>query len=99
MSPGLIYRYFKSKNEIIIAIIERQLQLLRAEIAVLDGSIDLSARLTERYENCGSGQTDGLSPALLLEMSAQATRDADIAAALDTTVRKDISGCNGYGLN
>ena len=102
MSPGLIYRYFKSKNEIIIAIIERQLQLLRAEIAVLDGSIDLSARLTERYGNCGSGQTDGLSPALLLEMSAQATRDADIAAAVaafDTTVRKDISGCNGYGLN
>ena len=94
MSPGLIYRYFESKNEIIIAIIERQLQLLRAEIAVLDGSIDLSARLTERYGNCGSGQTDGLSPALVLEMSAQATRDADIAAAVaafDTTVRKDIS--------
>jgi AcrR family transcriptional regulator len=94
MSPGLIYRYFKSKNEIIIAIIERQLQLLRAEIAVLDGSIDLSARLTERYGNCGSGQTNGLSPALVLEMSAQATRDSDIAAAVaafDTTVRADIS--------
>jgi AcrR family transcriptional regulator len=94
MSPGLIYRYFSSKNEIIIAIIERQLLLLRAEIAVLDGSIDLSARLTERYGNCGSGQTQGLSPALVLEMSAEATRDAEIAAAVaafDTTVRADIS--------
>lgn len=109
MSPGLIYRYFESKNEIIIAIIERQLQLLRAEIAVLDASIDLSAMLTKRYGNCGNGQTDGLSPALVLEMSAQATRDADIAAAVatfDTTVRKDISDwltrasvSNGYDIN
>jgi len=48
---------------------------------------------------CSRSPEYALSPALLLEMSAQATRDADIAAALDTTVRKDISGCNGYGLN
>lgn len=94
MSPGLIYRYFSSKNEIIIAIIERQLGLLRAEIAVLDGQVDLASRLTERYGNCGTGQTPGLSPALVLEMSAAATRDADIAAAVaafDSTIRADIS--------
>lgn len=94
MSPGLIYRYFKGKNEIIVAIIERQLLLLRDEITQLDGSVDLPALLTEGYDGCRPGQTGGLSPALILEMSAEATRDPKIAAALaefDTTVRSEIS--------
>jgi AcrR family transcriptional regulator len=94
MSPGLIYRYFNSKNEIIVAIIERQLVFLRAEIAMLDGSIDLPSILTEGYGGCRPGQTEGLSPALILEMSAEATRDPKIAealAAFDNTVRKDIA--------
>jgi AcrR family transcriptional regulator len=102
MSPGLIYRYFKGKNEIIVAIIERQLLLLRKEIAMLDDNLDLSARLTERYGNCGTGQTPGLSPALVLEMSAEATRDPDIAAAVaefDTTVRADIAAWLGRTRN
>lgn len=94
MSPGLIYRYFGSKNEIIIAIIERQLDLLRAEIRLLDGQYDLAAKLSERYGNCSAGQTPGLSPALVLEMSAAATRDPEIAAAVeafDQTIRAEIS--------
>ena len=94
MSPGLIYRYFGSKNEIIIAIIERQLGLLRDEIRLLDGQFDLAAKLSERYGNCSAGQTPGLSPALVLEMSAAATRDPEIAAAVaafDQTVRAEIA--------
>lgn len=93
MSPGLIYRYFNSKNEIIIAIIDRQLTCLRAEIAMLDDTVNLAERLTTRYGNCGTGLTPGLSPALVLEMSAEATRDPDIAAAVaafDSTLRADI---------
>jgi len=94
MSPGLIYRYFKGKNEIIVAIIERQLVFLRAEIAMLDGSIDLPAILVEGYDGCRAGQTEGLSPALILEMSAEASRDTKIAealAAFDITMRTDIA--------
>lgn len=94
MSPGLIYRYFRGKNEIIVAIIERQLGLLRKEIAMLDGQVDLASKLTERYGNCSAGQTPGLSPALVLEMSAAATRDPEIAAAVaafDTAIRTDIT--------
>lgn len=93
MSQGLIYRYFKGKNEIIVAIIERQLKLLREEIAVLDHSVDLAARLADAYGVCAAGQKPGLSPALVLEMSAAATRDSGIASALeafDTAVRDDI---------
>ena len=90
MSPGLIYRYFKSKNEIILAIIERQLELLRAELAALDGATDIPAGVTEKY---GSADQHGVSPALFLEMSAEATRDIQIASAVstfDTTLRADI---------
>lgn len=92
VSAGLIYRYFASKNEVIVAIIERQLALLRAEIQVLDDAGDLSAALAERF---GAGCTTGagLNAALVLELSAAATRDPAIAAAVhefDTAVRKDV---------
>lgn len=108
MSAGLIYRYFGSKNEIIVAIIEQQLTLLRADLALLDNSADLAARLAEGCGTCGPGQAQRLSPALFLEMSAEATRDPKIAAALnafDAAVRTDIAawlsrdrGNGGYGL-
>lgn len=108
MSAGLIYRYFESKNEIIVAIIEQQLELLQAELAQLDDSVDLSSRFAD---GCCRGETGipGLSPALILEMSAEATRDPTIAAALasfDAVVRADIVGLltrskgnGGYGLS
>ena len=90
MSPGLIYRYFKSKNEIILAIIDRQLELLRMDLAALDGSTDIPAGVAEKY---GSTDQHGVSPALFLEMSAEATRDTQIGAAVhefDATLRMDI---------
>lgn len=108
MSAGLIYRYFASKNEIIVAIIERQMELLHVELAQLDGSVDLSTRFADGCCRGGTG-IPGLSPALVLEMSSEATRDPKIAAALaafDTTVRADISNLltrsmenGGYGLS
>lgn len=108
MSAGLIYRYFASKNEIIVAIIERQLELLHVELAQLDGSVDLAARFADGCCRGGAG-IPGLSPALVLEMSAEATRDPKIAAALagfDATVRADIIDLltrnkenGGYGLS
>ena len=90
MSPGLIYRYFKSKNEIILAIIERQLELLRMDLAALDGSTNIATSVAEKY---GSVDQHGVSPALFLEMSAQATRDPQIGTAVrafDETLRMDI---------
>ena len=93
MSQGLIYRYFKGKNAIIVAIIERQLKLLRDEIAMLDGDVDLAARLAQGYGGCAAGGSRGLSPALILEMSAEATRDPRIAGALadfDAALRAEI---------
>jgi AcrR family transcriptional regulator len=108
MSPGLIYRYFASKNEIIVAIIEQQLELLRADLALLDNSVDLASRLAAGRGTCATNEARRLSPALFLEMSAEATRDPKIARALkafDTALRFDIAAWlsrskenGGYGL-
>lgn len=93
MSAGLIYRYFASKNEIIVAIIERQLEFLRAELRVLEGPRDVATALTERFgAGCKRGVT-GLSAPLVLEMSAEATRDPAIADALhrfDAGIREEV---------
>lgn len=80
MSPGLIYRYFDSKSEIILAIIEQQLELARAEIASLDNSIDLGMAIWESVASPAC--EDRMDPVLFLEMSAEASRDPKIAAAV-----------------
>jgi len=82
MSAGLIYRYFENKNALILAIVDRQLQLLREDIR-LNRRIDLAAEMVQNYGRSCSAEAKGMNAALLLEMSAEATRDPQIAAALD----------------
>lgn len=83
MSAGLIYRYFENKNAIILAIVERQLQLLRDDIQ-LNRKIDLPREMTDSYGRSSSTDSRSMNASLLLEISAEATRDSQIAAALDT---------------
>lgn len=82
MSPGLIYRYFESKNAIILAIIERQLQEKRAKISALQSTGELATRICELFAQWQNQDPAVINPALLLEMSAEATRDAQIAQAI-----------------
>lgn len=82
MSAGLIYRYFESKDAIVLAIIERELQERRARIAELHTSADLLARLVETFRELRSGAPDVLNAALYLETSVEATRVPRIAAAI-----------------
>lgn len=81
MSAGLIYRYFENKSAIILAIVEEQLVLLREEISLNDRP-DLPTLMAENYART-CNQRRGMNAALLLEISAEATRDPQIAAALD----------------
>jgi AcrR family transcriptional regulator len=93
MSAGLIYRYFKSKNEIILAIIEHELEVARSAIRQLHALTDLAAGLVDDIDQQGTRGSEAMNVALFLEMSAEATRDPQIAAALaafDATVRSDI---------
>lgn len=82
MSAGLIYRYFENKDAIILAIIERQLQVNRASIAMLQSGPDLANRLQEYFIYWRRGDPSAVSPVLFLEMSAQAGRNPQIAQAM-----------------
>lgn len=94
ISAGLIYRYFESKNAIILAIIERQLAEKRADIASLQPGVDFAGRIGELVARWRAGDVRAMSPALFLEMSALGTRDAQIGNALraaDRLTRGDFS--------
>jgi AcrR family transcriptional regulator len=93
MSPGLIYRYFENKNAIILAIIEQQLEVVRQKIRQLRASSGLAEGIIEHFDEYDTGCSNSMSTALFLEMSAEATRDTQIAAALrefDETVRREL---------
>lgn len=82
MSAGLMYRYFENKNAIVLAIIERQLQEGRAQIARMHTSSELAERLFDVFSRWQARDPAVMNAALFLEMSAQATRDPQIAEAL-----------------
>lgn len=92
MSAGLIYRYFENKNAIILTIVQQQLAFLRNELR-LNRQVDLPAEIVTHYGKA-SAHREGMNAALLLEISAEATRDPKVAAALDefdTTLRAGLT--------
>lgn len=82
VSQGLIYRYFASKAEIIREITEAQREG-RADtlerLADCDALVELLLDAIDAWRR-DRAETDVFDPALFLEVSAEATRDADIAA-------------------
>jgi AcrR family transcriptional regulator len=91
MSPGLIYRYFENKNAIILAIIEQQLKVARRRIRALHSSGNLAKRILDYLDEPEIRDDNSMNTALYLEISAQATRDPQIAEALR---RYDITVCS-----
>lgn len=108
MSPGLIYRYFDSKNAIILAIIGQQLEDARSDIARLKPDTDLVPLFRQLFTEWQCRDLELLSPALLLEMTAEATRDTTIAQALASADRvtgsdlrawlKEVAGSEGRAI-
>lgn len=88
MSAGLMYRYFENKNAIMLAIIERQLEEKRAVIRELNNCTNIVDRLMETFERLCAREAGMMSPALFLEMSAEATRNPQIAEALRSSDRQ-----------
>jgi AcrR family transcriptional regulator len=94
MSAGLMYRYFENKSAIVLAIIERQLQEGRTQIAQLRSSSELAAALLDVFTRWQAGDPGVVNAALFLEMSAEASRDPQIAAALrrsDALILSDLA--------
>lgn len=93
MSSGLIYRYFASKSAIILAIIEQELENVRCKFQQMAAAEDLAEGIVAHFEAHDTGSKDSMSSALCVEMSAEATRDPQIAAVLkrfDEAVRSEL---------
>ena len=82
MSPGLIYRYFESKAEITRAVVQRQLTMTLERIKTEYEAPDIAKNFTEAFVRSHDPLLDELHPVLLLEITAEATRDPVIAEAL-----------------
>jgi len=82
MSQGLIYRYFENKNAIILVIIEQQLKVARRRIRELHSSENLAKRIVDYLAEGEPDEDNAMNSVLYLEISAQATRDPQIAEAL-----------------
>lgn len=94
MSQGLIYRYFENKNAIILAIIEQQLKVARRRIRELHSSENLSKRIVDYLDEREPDEDKSMNMALYMEISAQATRDPQIAKALQSY---DVTVCSELG--
>jgi len=85
MSQGLIYRYFTNKAAIVHAIVDQQ-RLGRVEalagIASCHALVDLVMTKLERWRASGGTFDREFDPILFLEITAEATRDPDVAAVL-----------------
>ena len=84
MSTGHIYHYFKNKEAIVEAIVERNKDAVLSDIEQLKGQPDLLQGLIDGASQCMARlDQDGLDdPALLLEVFAEASRNPLVATLL-----------------
>lgn len=79
MSPGLIYRYFHGKNQIVQAIIEQHLETDGCPSTdSLHTCEDFCAGLLEKFESWRRRDDPHMNAALMLELTAEAARDPEI---------------------
>jgi AcrR family transcriptional regulator len=93
ISVGLAYRYFDSKNAIMLAIIARELEGKRERIQELCVRHDFLGAVMEKFRAWQSGSPDVMNAAIFLEMSAEASRSPEIARAIrasDAQVRGEF---------
>jgi AcrR family transcriptional regulator len=80
ISAGLIYRYFDSKALIVKAIIERHLETEGARVIErLNSPEDVSAAMLDLFERWQRGDDPKMNAALYLDLTAECTRDPEIA--------------------
>lgn len=83
MSAGLIYRYFDSKRAIVKAIIEQQCDAEGSRVIdQINSPQDLSKLILDMFECWQCGEDPKMNAALFLELTAECTRDPEIARAV-----------------
>jgi AcrR family transcriptional regulator len=95
MSPGLIYRYFSAKTEIVRAIIERHLETDGCPaMRRLNSCEDFCAQALQMVERWRRRDDPSMNAALMLELTTEAARDPEIARIVrdkDRTVGEDLA--------
>jgi AcrR family transcriptional regulator len=80
ISPGLIYRYFDSKESLVRAIIMRQLESEGARVIdQLASPQDLSEKMLDMFDKWRRGDDPKTNASLMLDLTAACTRDPKIA--------------------
>jgi AcrR family transcriptional regulator len=87
MSAGLIYRYFDSKDAIVRAIVDRQIEEARGLLDAIGSAEDLVTAILDHFERWSRPQDEEMNAALFLEMAAEATRDPRVAEVTRTADR------------
>lgn len=91
MSPGHIYNYFESKDAIIEAIVDRELERILGNIKRLESAEgDITDELLDHLNESVEQGLNSSHSALMLEVAAEAARNPKVAAkvhAADAKVR------------
>jgi AcrR family transcriptional regulator len=94
MSAGLIYRYFSAKNEIVQAIVQRHLESDGCPaMRRLNTKDDFCTETLRMFEHWRRRDNPCMNAALMLELTAEAARDPEIAQIVrdkDQTVNQDL---------
>ena len=80
MSPGNLFHYFPTKQAIIAAIVDQEGRETAAYFAGVQGNANAFAALLDFMDLVLTLAADGDVAGLALDIAAEATRDADIAA-------------------
>lgn len=95
MSPGLIYRYFNAKHEIVRAIVERHLETDGCPaMRRLNSPGDFCVETLNMLERWRRRDDPSSNATLMLELTTEAARDPEIARIVrdkDQTVSEDLA--------
>jgi AcrR family transcriptional regulator len=83
MSPGALYRYFRSKSDLIQGIVERERRALLESVGRLEGTGDLVGALVELLVEGIRESAEADYARLALEIAAEARRNPDVGAVLE----------------
>jgi TetR/AcrR family transcriptional repressor of uid operon len=83
ISPGHLYHYFESKEAIITRMTEFDLERVADRFATLSEAPNVVSALLSEFDQRLRLQPGTCKPALILEVSAEASRNPAIAALLD----------------
>jgi AcrR family transcriptional regulator len=106
MSPGALYRYFRSKTEIIRALIEEERAASEALFAEIDTAGDAAEALADALAETACAVNERDYARLALEIAAEAERDpvagailADAEAALRARLSAALRRASGGALS